>query len=157
MAWGHELPFKNGSFDCVICKEMLEHCADPASVVREIARVLTPGGRAFITTPFLHPLHEMPHDFYRYTPSALQHLVEAAGLTVTAIKPRGSYFSVWMSVNQMPLTKAMSFVSSRTGLPLSHPYNPLLFLLVVLPQKAYLGALRWLVRHPQTRWARAHE
>jgi SAM-dependent methyltransferase len=157
MAWGHDLPFENESFNCVICTEMLEHCPEPALVVREIARVLRPGGRAFITTPFLIPLHEMPYDFFRYTPSALRHLVEAADLRVTAIKPRGSYFSVWMGVNQMPLTKAMSFVSSRTGLPLSHPYNPLLFLLVVLPQKAYLRALRWLARHPQTRAARVHE
>jgi SAM-dependent methyltransferase len=140
MAWAHELPFEDGSFDCVICTETLEHCPDPGAATREIARVLRPGGRAFITTPFLVPLHEMPHDFYRYTPPALRHLVEVAGMRVTSIKPRGSYFSVWMSVNQMPLTKAMSYVSRRTRLPLSHPYNPLLFVLVFLPQKAYLAA-----------------
>ena len=157
MAWGHDLPFEGASFDCVICTEMLEHCPEPVPVVREIARVLRPGGSAFITTPFFTPLHEMPYDYYRYTPSALKHLMKAAGLRVRAIKPRGSYVSVWMNVNQVPLTRAMSFVSARTGLQLSHPYNPILFLFVVLPQKAYLGALQWVARHPRTRAARMHE
>ena len=42
-AWADDLPFADGSFDCVICTEVLEHCPDPAAVVREVHRVLTPG------------------------------------------------------------------------------------------------------------------
>ncbi len=157
MASADDLPFAAESFDCVLATEVLEHCPDPAAVVREIARVLRPGGRAFVTTPFLVPLHEMPWDFYRYTPSALRHLAETFGLSVETIKPRGSYISVWMGVNQMPLTKAMSYVGTRTGLPLNHPHNPLIFALVVLPQKIYLRALRWVSRHPRSGVARLHE
>ncbi len=157
MAWADDLPFANESFDCVICTEMLEHCPDPAAVVREIHRVLTPGGRAFVTTPFLIPLHEMPYDFYRYTPSALRRLAEGAGLAVKTIEPRGSYFSVWMGVNQMPINRLMSFLARRTRLPLSHPANPFLLVLVVLPQLAYLTALRAIDRRPANRIARLHD
>ena len=157
MAWADDLPFESESFDCVICTEVLEHCPDPAAVVQEIARTLRPGGQAFVTTPFLIPLHEMPFDFYRYTPSALRHLAETAGLQVRTIKPRGSYLSVWMGVNLLPLTRGMSYLAARTGLPLNHRYNPLLFALVLLPQKAYLRALGWLSSHRETRAARAHQ
>jgi SAM-dependent methyltransferase len=157
MAWADDLPFPDGSFDCVICTEVLEHCPDPLAVMREICRVLTPGGRALVTTPFLIPLHEMPHDYYRFTPSALRQLSEAAGLAVTTIEPRGSYVSVWMGVNQMPINRSMSFLARRTRLPLTHPANPVLLFLVVLPQLAYLAAIRAIGRRPTSRLARLHE
>ena len=76
---------------------------------------------------------------------------------MSSIKPRGSYVSVWMGVNQMPITRTMSFLSRRTGLPLSHPLNPLLLVLVVAPQLAYLAALRWIAERPSSRVARVHD
>lgn len=157
MSSAHKLPFPDASFDCVICTEVLEHCSDPRAVMGEIARVLRPGCRAFITTPFLHPLHEMPYDYYRYTPSALRHLSQQAGLDVRRLVPRGSYVSVFLSVNQMPIVKAMQKLQSQTNIPFGHLYNPVLYLLVVLPQKAYLAALRWLSRHPTTKAATVHD
>ncbi|CAN5667829.1 hypothetical protein BH18ACT13_BH18ACT13_01660 [soil metagenome] len=157
MAAGDALPFPDASFDCVICTEVLEHCPEPQAVMNEIARVLRPRGRAFITTPFLLPLHEMPYDFYRYTPSALRHLATRAQLNVRRLVPRGSYVSVVLSVNLMPLTKAMQKLQSLTGLPFGHPYNPVLYGLVVLPQKSYLAALQWLQRRPETKAAALHE
>lgn len=44
----HSLPFADESFDLVYCRFVLEHVADPARVLREMRRVLTPGGRAFV-------------------------------------------------------------------------------------------------------------
>ena len=48
---GAQLPFRDGSFDGLVCSEVLEHVHDDASVVREIARVLKPGGVAALTVP----------------------------------------------------------------------------------------------------------
>ncbi|MGI8908167.1 MAG: class I SAM-dependent methyltransferase [Candidatus Sumerlaeaceae bacterium] len=46
---GETLPFRNGSFDLVICKDVTEHCRSPRDLLREIARVLAPGGKAYVT------------------------------------------------------------------------------------------------------------
>lgn len=45
------LPFEDASFDGVIAKDLLEHVPDPVAVVREITRVLKPGGKAFASSP----------------------------------------------------------------------------------------------------------
>ena len=48
---------KTGSFDTVISCETVEHLPDPARALRELARVLKPGGRLFLTTPnYLGPM-----------------------------------------------------------------------------------------------------
>jgi ubiquinone/menaquinone biosynthesis C-methylase UbiE len=39
------LPFRDGSFDLVYCRYLLEHVADPAAVLHELRRVTQPGGR----------------------------------------------------------------------------------------------------------------
>jgi SAM-dependent methyltransferase len=45
------LPFDSVSFESVICFETLEHLAEPRGLLRELARVLVPGGRLFVSTP----------------------------------------------------------------------------------------------------------
>lgn len=47
---GERLPFEDGRFDCVACCDVLEHVDDLALVVKEIARVLKPGGVFFYDT-----------------------------------------------------------------------------------------------------------
>ena len=47
----------SGSFDTVICCETLEHLHNPRAALTELARVLRPGGRLFLTTPnYLGPM-----------------------------------------------------------------------------------------------------
>jgi len=47
------LPWSNDSMDAVTCMHLLEHMRDPALLLREICRVLKPGGRVYFETP--HP------------------------------------------------------------------------------------------------------
>lgn len=45
------LPFDDGSFDVVLCTEVLEHVQDPAAVVAELTRVAGPDGRVIVSIP----------------------------------------------------------------------------------------------------------
>ena len=55
--------------DAVVIQAVLEHVLDPDQVVREIHRVLRPGGLIYAETPFLQQVHAGPYDFTRYTAS----------------------------------------------------------------------------------------
>lgn len=46
-----ELPFRDSSFDLVLCTEVIEHTTDPRRAVLELGRVLSPGGTLVLTVP----------------------------------------------------------------------------------------------------------
>lgn len=58
-AVGESLPFINGSFDVVICDNVVDHAESPAQIVRELVRILTPGGLLYFTVNFHHPLYSV--------------------------------------------------------------------------------------------------
>ncbi len=60
VAAGEQLPYSSGSFDAVVCLDVLEHVADAPVVLREIYRVLRPGGVALSTVPNRHAWRD-PH------------------------------------------------------------------------------------------------
>lgn len=84
-----KLPFDECSFDTVIMSSVLEHIPEPALLWAEIARILKPGGRILMDTPFYYPLHEIPYDFYRYSSYALRRFAESHGLEVLQLKAIG--------------------------------------------------------------------
>ena len=51
LAAGEALPFASGALDVVVLNEVIEHVDDEAATLREVARVLAPGGRAVIYAP----------------------------------------------------------------------------------------------------------
>lgn len=67
VADAHDIPFRDQTVGSVISIAMLEHVRDPNQVVREIARVLAPGGIVCSLIPFMQPFHASPWDFQRYT------------------------------------------------------------------------------------------
>ena len=80
-----DMPFKEGEFTVVLSTEMLEHVLDPIRVVAELHRVLAPGGTLILTTRFVYPLHDAPHDYWRYTRPNLERLFsDFAEVTITA-------------------------------------------------------------------------
>jgi SAM-dependent methyltransferase len=140
LAAADNLPFEDGSYECIICTEVLEHCPHPTAVVKEMYRVLKPGGKVFLTTPFLVPLHEMPYDFFRYTPTSLKGMAEEAGFQVKSICSKGEYTAVALGFIQLPMTKVWQQLSKRLKLSLYHPYNPFVFATILLPQLIYISA-----------------
>ncbi len=51
-----KLPYKDASFDLVIASEVIEHVYDPKGFVKELTRVVKPGGQLLITTPYKEKL-----------------------------------------------------------------------------------------------------
>jgi SAM-dependent methyltransferase len=71
----HALALADSTFDVVICTEVLEHLREPQRAVDEMYRVLKPGGTLLLTTRFLFPIHDAPHDYFRFTKYGLQYLL----------------------------------------------------------------------------------
>jgi SAM-dependent methyltransferase len=69
-----ELPFENEEFETVLCTEMLEHVRNPFKVEEELRRVTKKGGVLILSTRFVFPLHDTPHDYWRYTKYGLREL-----------------------------------------------------------------------------------
>jgi SAM-dependent methyltransferase len=88
------LPLADGAFDTVILSDVLEHVPEPRALLAEIARVLRPGGHLLLNVPFLYGLHELPHDYYRYTRFALARLVGGAGLELLQLRAIGGSLHV---------------------------------------------------------------
>lgn len=88
---GKVMPFEDASFNVVISTEVLEHVLNPDAYLMEVKRVLKPGGLFFFTVPFLMSLHEVPHDYYRYTPYSLEMIFTRIGFTSIKISPSGGY------------------------------------------------------------------
>lgn len=76
----HQLPFADEIFQRIECDAVLEHVRRPEQVIREMQRVLAPGGYLHLVTPFCHPFHEYPKDYRRFTIDGLKEL--AAGMEV---------------------------------------------------------------------------
>lgn len=70
------LPFKDGSVDAIICECMLEHVPRPEDVVKEITRVMAPGGVVYASVPFMDPYHASPDDYTRWTMSGVRSLFD---------------------------------------------------------------------------------
>lgn len=70
----HNTSIESNSFDTIIMIEVLEHLYNPFQAINEVRRILKPGGCIIASTPFIHPYHGEPHDYYRYTKFGLIHL-----------------------------------------------------------------------------------
>jgi SAM-dependent methyltransferase len=131
------LPFRSGTFDAVLCTEVLEHLPRPEQCMAELSRVLRDGGTLLITTPFLYWLHEQPRDFYRYTPHALRYLAEEHGLTVEHIGRRGGAGAVLVDLTSKWLHRGIPAFAGK--LPGRRWAFGVAGAAVRLPQRAYLG------------------
>ena len=66
--------------ELLLIPNLVHHVADQAGLFAEVARLLKPGGRAWVFEPLLRELHQIPDDYLRYTPFGLARVLKAAGL-----------------------------------------------------------------------------
>lgn len=103
---GDRWPVEDGSVDLVLCSEVLEHVLEPCLFLSEAARCLQPGGKLLLTVPFAARWHFLPHDYWRYTPSGLKHLLADANFVEVFVYARGNPLTVacykWISI-MLPL------------------------------------------------------
>lgn len=118
-----ELPFPDRCFDAAICIQTLEHVNDPFQVIKEIGRVLKPGGKFYLSAPMSWHQHQKPHDFFRYTSFGFQHLLEQSGMQVVEMRPMGGYF--WFLSYNLQMLHFWLFppVKSRWQWWLQFPYQ----------------------------------
>lgn len=121
------LPFSDQEFDTVLLTDVLEHILEPVVLFGEIARLLRPGGKLLLTTPFFYWIHEEPRDFARYTSYMLEHFCKAQGLRVLELRATGGSPEVLLDLVGKHLA----------------PFAPL--------ASAYATAVPWLLKLPGVR------
>ncbi len=83
------LPLEDQSFDTVLLSDVLEHLPEPLALLKEIRRILKPGGKLLLNVPFFYGLHEVPHDYFRYTRFGLEDMAAKAQMQVVSLQPIG--------------------------------------------------------------------
>lgn len=80
--------YPNAFFDIILLVQVLEHVKEPSSVLSELNRVAKENTKLFIAVPQSQAVHQVPNDFYRYTPYGLVYLLEKNNWSVEKIDPQ---------------------------------------------------------------------
>jgi len=71
-----ELKSRSIEPNVILALEVLEHVPDPFVAINECFDALTPKGVLILSTPWIIPVHDAPHDYWRFTPEALRKLTQ---------------------------------------------------------------------------------
>lgn len=75
-------PMPEASVDTILCSSILEHCTDPFTMVKNLGKIVRPGGILFFLCPFAYIDGHMAADYWRFGRDAYLLLAKAAGLEV---------------------------------------------------------------------------
>jgi len=119
------LPFKDGTFDRIICSEVMEHVVDDNRACAELSRVLKKNGRVAITVPtiFSEAIYDcLTYEYFtspgghvrKYFPKQLADIMRQNGLEIYAVDFKHSFHTVWWMIRSVvglhngnhPFTKA---------------------------------------------------
>jgi len=106
--------FESNTFDSILSNQVLEHIDNVGQALREMQRVLKPGGYCVLTAPFIARLHGLPHDYWRFSISGLRYLLEKSGFKVEVIEAMGGYFTTLYYLRQFFVyEKCQKYIWSR--------------------------------------------
>ena len=80
------IPVPSNSYDFVLLTQVIEHLPEPERVLRELFRVLKPGGCMWFSGPLFYPEHEQPYDFHRFTQFGFKHLFKTVGFQLEKLE-----------------------------------------------------------------------
>jgi SAM-dependent methyltransferase len=133
------LPVPDETYDVVLCTQVLEHVRHPDRALREMTRVLVPGGHLFLTTHGVYPFHPHPFDYWRWTQQGLEAIFQdAKGLEVVSLVPHGgSGATLAVLINTFVREAGKAAGAARLGAPLIILVNVLgMCVDRLLPQRA---------------------
>lgn len=82
---GEKIPFADGSFDLVYCNQTYEHVRKPFALIKEVDRVLRPGGCFVGSVSYLEPFHSL--SVCNFTPYGFNALLSETSLVLAEIRP----------------------------------------------------------------------
>ncbi len=126
------MPFDSASFDLAVSLDVIEHLKDDLSALRELRRVVAPGGALLVTVPAYRWLwsghDEINHHHRRYTRGTLQQVAERAGWETV----RTTYFNSLLlpvAILLRVLDRFSSAATTESSLDLWIPPAPVNWLL----------------------------
>ena len=139
----HKLPLLDNSVDCVICTGTLEHVRHPETAVRELRRILRPGGIVHIDTPFMQAYHPDPTDYWRFTLEGLRLLCSEFEEIDAGVHIGPTCGVVWIVREWMNSWSANRIISNLLLVPtafVTAPFRYLDYLMVGRPRGHHAAA-----------------
>lgn len=87
------IPLASKSVDVVLLFQAITDVPNPVDVLKEVKRVLKPGGQLLVFESMAYPEHDAPYDFYRLMPEGLGSLAVDAGLQLRECIRLGGLFT----------------------------------------------------------------
>ena len=108
----HSLKIRDDSIGTVLIFDTLEHVENVHQAMKEIHRVLEPGGMVILSSVMKFPIHDYPSDYWRFTPKAFELLLKPFALYEVEFDgdpqfPDGIY-GLGVKEKKKPLFKSLS-------------------------------------------------
>ncbi len=103
------VPVEDNKYDVAILSEVVEHLENPEKVLEEAYRILKPGGKLLICTPFMYNVHADPYDYARYTATWYENRLSKVGFELEKIEKQGLFFSVMLNSFRQFLKEFMKY------------------------------------------------
>jgi SAM-dependent methyltransferase len=97
VARAEQIPLAEERFDLVLCTQVLEYVAEPTALVKEIHRVLKPGGWLILSAPSVC-LRDSDPEYWRFLPASLHRLLDQFE-DVEVVPEGGSVIGLFRSIN----------------------------------------------------------
>lgn len=91
-----KIELDNDVADTLISISVMEHLYEPQIFLNESYRILKKDGYFILQVPWQWWIHEAPHDYFRYTPYALEYMFEKAGFSEVKVEATSGFFTTWI-------------------------------------------------------------